>query len=106
MSEMTAWQAQTRWLSDHRYYSPKRGIWHDRITRRDRLMMVTNSDLRGLRDSSGNRAPRTRAEAAKMLVERAMDALPPAERRAITPAMKWHLVDRMAASHPKEAGHV
>lgn len=108
MARSTAWQSQTKWLSDLTYDSPKvGGIWNGRVTRRDREMTVTDSDYlkvrKGLCDAYGNFPPRTPWEFAKVTVERALREMDACKRDRITPGMKWRIVDLLAAGRGKEA---
>lgn len=106
MARTTGWQAQTKWLTDQHYVSDKHGIWEDKVTRRDRECTVTDSDyrkVRGRSDCSGNFKPRTAWERAKLAVESLMRTMPATQVGAITPRMKWELVDLLAAGRGKEA---
>jgi len=107
----SAWQSQTKWLSDQTYYSPKAGIWEDRITRRDRASLVTDGEMKRimglgkskLADSLGNLPSRNRYTQAKTLVERLMFKLPQVARDRIAPELKWRVVDLLAAGQGQEA---
>ena len=102
------WAKQTARLSDKTYYSPTPGIWTDKLTKSDRRCQLTDNELkrhhggRGvLADAFGNLPSRNKAEAARIMVERVMNTLTPAQRAKITPRMKWDLVAAVAdSSHP------
>lgn len=99
MHRTNAWAAQTRWLTDQTYVSPNPGIWTDKITRRDRASGMTESELKrhrkGLADGYGHLPPRTKQEAAIVVVERALNALPARVRNGVTARMKWDLVEKV-----------
>jgi len=96
------WAAQTKMLCVKRYFSETPGIWTDRVTRRDRASGVTDTELKrihkGRGDCSGNLPPVTKWEAAKQLVERALNGMSLAQRDAVTPRMKWEMVERVAGN--------
>jgi hypothetical protein len=100
MPKTTAWQSQTKWLSDRRYYSERPGIWTDKVTSRDRNPAVRDRELtrkRGVADGFGHFKPRNVRELAVVIIERAINKLPTAQRQAITPRMKWEAVDMAVA---------
>ncbi len=106
MSKATAWQAQTKWLSDQRFVSSKRrqSIWTDRVTRGHRESRVTDREIVRKRDAVldgyGNFISErmTKRDMARIIVERQMNTLAPARRAEITAAQKWKWVDAVAAA--------
>ena len=84
----TAWQSQTKWLSDQTYYSERPGIWTDRVSKRDINPRVTDRDL----ERSRQKRPDRTAVAVQM-VDRVMAKLPVLKRNAILPRTKWLCVE-------------
>lgn len=99
MAKATSWSAQTKWLSDQRYYSPKihvtGSIWTDRVTKSDRRCEVTDRDL------AKRKQPDQRLQAVAM-VDVVMRRLG-AKAGAITPRTKWLAVDLLMQRRGAEA---
>lgn len=96
------WQKQTTLLAEKRYFSETPGIWTDKVTKSQRRPQVTDAELLRKRghpavDGFGNLVTNRREDIARILVERSMLLLTPAERAAITPRRKWELVAQLTA---------
>jgi hypothetical protein len=95
MSE-TAWQSQTKWLSDKTYYSDvPGGIWREKASKRDLRPRVTDRDVDKAKRKLTPQG--VRSAAALVIVERLMRQMPASVSDRIAPRDKWQAVEELAA---------